>query len=95
MQQQVQVDGTIVTLIHFCYLTEPKNEERIACSPNMKELGETMYHPNCQRTNDFRAVTCPSCKRSDMYIAAMGPAAARNLLSPLDAQRMHNAPIKK
>ena len=44
---------------------------RIACMPNMTEFHQTMYHPNYQRTDDYRAVTCPACKKSEAYKEAM------------------------
>jgi hypothetical protein len=31
--------------------------------PNMSEFHLTPYHPNYQRSNDLRAVTCPACKK--------------------------------
>ena len=51
-----------MTLIHFVY---PVGESwRIACMPNMVEFHATLYHPNYQRTDDTRAVSCPMCIKS-------------------------------
>jgi hypothetical protein len=62
--EQVLQDGGTVTLVHFVFETEP---EQIACMPNMIEFHLTQYHPTYHRSNDTRAVTCPACKRTDIF----------------------------
>lgn len=64
---QVLPTGGMITLVHFVHQVDP---ERIACMPNMAELGTTPHHPNYQRSNDTRAVSCPACKRSVAYKVA-------------------------
>lgn len=56
----------MITLVHYVFQEGP---ERIACVPNLleTEMGSTMYHLPYHRTNEYRAVTCPACKRSDVY----------------------------
>lgn len=48
---------------------------RLACVPNMVELHLTKHHPNYQRSDDHRAVTCQMCKGTAAYknAAAAGP----------------------
>ena len=78
---QIQASGGMVTLIHL--VTEvsapPSSQEgpptlqwRIACMPNMvhTEFGKTMYHEVHHHTNDYRAVSCPACKKSQAFAAA-------------------------
>lgn len=65
---QVNEFGQQVTLIHYVFQTDP---ERIACMPNMTEFHLTPYHPNYQRSNDARAVTCPGCKKTSTYTEAI------------------------
>ena len=62
--EQINQFGESTTLIHFVFQDAP---ERIACCPNMTEFHSTVYHPNYQRSNDARAVTCPMCKKTDAY----------------------------
>ena len=62
---QLLPDGQVVTLIHLVVLTEAG--WRIACMPNMTEFHSTSYHPNYQRTDEVRAVTCPTCKKTEAY----------------------------
>ena len=66
---QVDAIGRTLTLIHFVYaLTDASPPEyRIACMPNMTEFHLTPFHPNYQRTNGPQAVTCPACKKTDVY----------------------------
>jgi hypothetical protein len=66
---QVDVQGMATTLVHFVFQEDP---ERIACVPNMVEFHSTQYHPNYQRTNDPRAVTCPQCMETGMYKNRIG-----------------------
>lgn len=74
MEQLLGTGGTI-TLIHFVNQLEvptgdedkPGLEWRIACMPNMTEFHQTPYHPNYQRTDEVRAVTCPACKMSVIF----------------------------
>ena len=79
---QVGESGIVTTIIHFSYIRTPEpilpenaGEQpwRIACMPKMVELHQTKYHPNYLRTNDPRAVTCPSCMNTDAYKHAMRP----------------------
>lgn len=66
--EQVDKHGRFITLIHFMYRPEPLIDRwRIACMPNMTEFHETKYHPNYQRTNEPRAVTCLACHRTEAY----------------------------
>lgn len=73
-QPQIQRDGRSITLIHFAYDTGHglSGGYRIACMPNMlpSEFGETAYHPVVHHTNEYRAVTCPACKKSSAYMGA-------------------------
>ena len=62
--EQIDQSGQFITLIHYVYQTDP---ERVACMPNMTEFHLTPYHPAVQRTNSKDAVTCPSCKRSQIF----------------------------
>lgn len=62
--EQVDAHGQVITLIHFVFQVDP---ERVACMPNMAEFHSTPYHPNYQRTNESRAVTCPQCKRTEVF----------------------------
>lgn len=66
--EQINERGQIITLIHFTY--NVNGEWRIACMPNMTEFHQTSYHPNYQRSNELRAVTCPACKKSPQYVQA-------------------------
>lgn len=68
--QQITPLGTQLTVIHFA--TKIGNDTRIACMPNMKEFGETQYHPVCMHSDDPRAVSCPACKKTDAYKMAVG-----------------------
>lgn len=77
--QQITVGGGFVTLIHFMSEVSaiPPTEDgpqtlqwRIACMPNMTEFHATPYHPNYQRSNDVRAVTCPACKKTQAFLDA-------------------------
>ncbi len=73
MDQLLATGGTI-TLIHFVHPTLSRSDEqqwRIACMPNMTEFHSTPYHPNYQRTDDARAVTCPACKKAPVFKTAM------------------------
>lgn len=69
MVNQMQPSGHYVTLIHFVYPTSDASppDWRIACMPNMVEFHSTPYHPNYQRSDDPRAVSCPACKRTEVY----------------------------
>lgn len=62
--EQLNALGQTITLIHYVFQVDP---ERIACMPHMQEFHSTKYHPNYQRTNDPRAVTCPACKATGEY----------------------------
>ena len=66
---QITPAGRSVTIIHYVFQVDP---ERIACMPNMNEFHATGYHPNYQRTNEARAVTCPACKKTDLYKRVIG-----------------------
>lgn len=65
--QQIQSGGTIITAIHLCFIDNGK--VHIACMPGLEEFHRTMYHPAYHRSNDYRAVTCPACKRSTTYVS--------------------------
>lgn len=65
---QVTPTGQVITLVHFVFQVNP---ERIACMPNMKEFGQTMYHPAVHSTSAPQAVTCPACKATAEYKARM------------------------
>ncbi len=69
----------MTTIIHFVseVTLPPINEEgpptpqwRIVCMPNMTDFGETAYHPPYRRSDDTRAVTCMSCRKSQLFIDA-------------------------
>lgn len=62
--EQIDAHGRLTTLIHYVHQVDP---ERIACMPHMTEFHLTPYHPNYQRSNEPRAVTCPSCKMTEVY----------------------------
>ena len=72
---QVSATGRTITLVHFVSevippLDNTEHKEslvtqwRISCMPNMIEFHATSYHPNYQRTDDVRAVSCPQCMKS-------------------------------
>lgn len=65
--EQIDHLGTIITLIHFVFQTQP---ERIACAPNMVEFHRTQFHRQYERTNAPEAVTCPQCKQTGVFTAA-------------------------
>lgn len=81
----VLADGRTVTVVHF--FTNEKYVVRedqtmmrdtwrevphfIACMPNMREFGQTEYHPAYHRSNEPRAVTCPECMKTHEYARAM------------------------
>lgn len=69
---QVDQYGRQFTLIHLVFplSNESPAEWRVACMPNMVELHRTNHHQHHQRTDSWQAVTCPACKRSDVYRAA-------------------------
>lgn len=72
---QVLPTGKTVTLIHYLYRASGADPGwRIACMPSMTEFHETMHHPAYQRTDDVHAVTCPGCKRTDVYRSAFANA---------------------
>ena len=73
---QVTAAGGLITIVHFMFesvLPPPEQEGppvsqwRIACMPNMTEFHQTPYHPNYQRANDVRAVTCPACRKTQVF----------------------------
>ena len=66
--EQVTASGKTITLVHFVsYTTDGMPGWRIACMPNMTEFHATPYHPNYQRTDDVRAVSCPACKAAPVF----------------------------
>lgn len=69
MMDQVTPSGRSFVLIHFAYPTSDASppEFRVACMPNMTEFHSTPYHQQVARTNAHQAVTCPACKRTDVY----------------------------
>lgn len=77
---QILPSGEFITLVHLVHSVEKSEKDftenagegdiplwKIACMPNMREFHSTQYHPNYQRTDDYRAVTCPACKETDAY----------------------------
>lgn len=66
---QILPGGGSITLIHLVYALSDESppDYRIACMPNMLEFHATPYHPAFHRSNDARAVTCPACKRTEIY----------------------------
>ena len=62
MNQQILPTGATVTLIHLTVLVD--GTWCLACMPRLRDLHATPGHPNYQRTDDVRAVTCPACKRA-------------------------------
>ena len=69
--EQFNASGQPVTLIHLAYPISA-TEWRIACMPGMTEFHQTPHHPNYQRTNDTRAITCPGCKATAVYKSKIG-----------------------
>lgn len=72
--EQVTATGGTVTLVHFLYdlsADGTAHQWRIACMPNMVEFHSTPYHPNYQRTDEARAVSCPACRRTAEYKRAV------------------------
>jgi hypothetical protein len=65
---QIGPSGHQVTLVHFVHQVSP---ERIACMPNMTEFHSTPQHPAYMRTNVPVAVSCPQCKRTDLFKQAL------------------------
>lgn len=65
---QLLATGGTLTLVHFTHLAG--DEWRIACMPSMTEFHSTPHHPNYQRSDDVRAVTCPACKKSTTFVVA-------------------------
>lgn len=65
--EQISSNGQLITLIHFTYTVGLGEDWRIACMPNMTEFHQTPYHPNYQRSNDTRAVTCPACIKTSIF----------------------------
>ncbi len=75
---QVLATGGSITIIHFMREVmvppssiepegPPRTQLRIVCMPNMTEFHQTLYHPNYQRTDDVRAVTCPACMKTPLF----------------------------
>lgn len=50
---------------HFTY--EVDKIYRIACMPGLTNFGKTIDHPVFANSNDPRAVTCPGCKKTEVY----------------------------
>ena len=69
MIEQPVIEQPVIeqSVIHYVFQADP---ERIACMPNMTEFHSTPHHPHYQRTNEPRAVACPSCKKTDAYKSA-------------------------
>ncbi len=82
---QINVLGQTTTLIHyFAYEKIFVNEKQtmmrdswrsvemyVACMPNMTEFGQTIHHQLVMRTDCVQAVTCPQCKKTDVYHRAL------------------------
>ena len=62
---QISATGQIITLVHL------EANGKIACMPGMAELHATMYHPAVHRSDDPRAVTCPACKKSTVFVESL------------------------
>lgn len=83
MQVMIQEDTTPLILIHLEYQREGMEYERdgpilrgkqswaIACAPNLVHKHATMERGAWQRTNDPRAVTCPTCKETEIYLTVL------------------------
>lgn len=60
------IEPTVMT--HFTHKTADDKWE-IACMPGLKDFTQMPNFPNAyHRSNDIRAVTCLSCKKSAVYI---------------------------
>lgn len=72
---QLTAMGRTITLVHYTYRSVAGdgsgNDWRIACMPGMTEFYHTNYHPNVHRTDDWRAVSCPMCKKTELFISAV------------------------
>lgn len=75
MVEQLGSDGRFRAIIHFAYAVP--TGAQVACMPNMREFGETMYHRHVLLTDDPRAVTCPACKKTDAWMGATQGVVAR------------------
>lgn len=73
--EQINAGGTTITVIHFSY--NNGSRECIACAPGMYELHATPFHPNFQRTNDPRSVSCNFCKMTPVFAQAASENAVR------------------
>ena len=73
-QVMIHEDGSQSLLVHYAYSDDVfarKNSEKIACAPNLKELeAQPRRQWPWQRSNDVRAVTCPQCQRTEVFLAA-------------------------
>ena len=85
-QTGLSPEGNAFTVVHYAYveMEERIDEagtssaavvERIACSPNRKELGAGfgVLLP-CYRTDDVRCVSCKWCKETPRYLSAIARA---------------------
>jgi len=81
----INEEGKQYICIHFvCYIPDdplapnlpsphevPRSEWRLACAPNKDLNAPTLGLYALQRTDDPRAVTCPSCLRTPRYAMAI------------------------
>lgn len=56
------------TPIHF--IADMGGKVRLVCMPNVVEFHATREHHHHLHTNDPRAVTCPACKKTPIFIKA-------------------------
>lgn len=78
MQTMIQEDLSTLILIHLCFqrgmeyernggVLTPKPSYGIACAPNITVMHATPEREAWHRTDDPAAVTCPHCKRTEVY----------------------------
>lgn len=80
--EMIMPDGSSIILIHFAYFDRENLEWKVACVPNLEEKDMCAHgnylHP-WKRSDEPRAVTCPTCKKSRIYeqiSALLNPARA-------------------
>jgi hypothetical protein len=75
-EKMILADGSEVTTIHFLFAI-PQGH-RIACMPGVTYFGAggtTFRAAPILRTDEFRSVNCPLCKRTKQYTDAATHAA--------------------
>jgi len=76
-EKMILADGSEVTTVHFLFST-PQGH-RIACMPGVTYFGAggtTFRAAPLLRTDEFRSVNCPMCKRTKEFEAAKTNAAS-------------------